>query len=376
MAERLAERIRALPGMDALLPALRGLPPAFLVGGAVRDLLRGERAVDLDVAVEGDAIAAAREIASRTGGDATVHDRFGTATVRAPGLAVDLATTRTERYEQPGALPLVEPATLDEDLARRDFAINAMAVELTGDRLGHLRDPHGGRADLDAGVVRALHERSFVDDPTRLLRAVRYEARLGARMDPDTEARAREAIAGGALETVSGHRIRDELIDLLAAVEVGRAVERLADLELDRALHPALTVHPDLVASVALACLETGAERALAALAALVSADPDTLSAWVDTLGLRRSDRERVLAAARQAPGLVAPLRAELPPVRGARAAALRAAGDAGARARARRPRAAHAALPRRPARRAPGDHRRRPDRGRRGALARDRPRP
>ena len=314
MPERLAERIRALPGMDLLLPALRGLPPTFLVGGAVRDLLRGERAVDIDVAVEGDATAAARDIAARTGGDAIVHERFGTATVRATGLVADLATTRRERYERPGALPVVEPATLDEDLARRDFAINAMAVELSGDRLGHLRDPHGGRADLDAGIVRVLHDASFVDDPTRLLRAVRYEARLGGRMDPDTEVLAREAIAGGALATVSGPRIADELIDLLAEVEVGRAVERLADLELDRALHPALAADPELAASVALACLETGADRGLAGLAALVSRDPDALADWVQALGLRRSDRERVLAGARQAPGLVAPLRADLPP--------------------------------------------------------------
>jgi tRNA nucleotidyltransferase (CCA-adding enzyme) len=306
--------VRALPGMDVLLPALRGLPPAYLVGGAVRDLLRGERAVDLDVAVEGDATAAARDIAARTGGDAIVHERFGTATVRAPKLVADLATTRRERYERPGALPVVEPATIADDLARRDFAINAMAVELSGDRLGHLHDPHGGRADLDAGTVRVLLDRSFVDDPTRLLRAVRYEARLGARMDADTEALARAAIADAALATVSGHRIRDELMDLLAEIEVGRAVERLVDLELDRALHPALAADPELVGSVALACAETGADRALAGLAALLLADPDALAAWVETLGLRRSDRDRALAAARQAPGLVAPLRADLPP--------------------------------------------------------------
>src|ERR687895_628516 len=94
--------------------------------------------------------AAARKIAGRVGGEARVHDRFGTATVKAPGLAVDLATTRRERYERPGALPVVETATLAEDLARRDFAINAMAIALTRDELGHLLDPHGGRGDLDA----------------------------------------------------------------------------------------------------------------------------------------------------------------------------------------------------------------------------------
>jgi tRNA nucleotidyltransferase (CCA-adding enzyme) len=306
------ERIRALPGMDVLLPALAGLAPAYLVGGAVRDLLRGERAVDLDVAVEGDATAVARDVAERTGGDAVVHDRFGTATVHAPGLAVDLATTRRERYEQPGALPVVEPAPLEEDLARRDFAINAMALALSGDRLGELQDPHGGQADLYAGLVRVLHEGSFVDDPTRLLRAVRYEARLGFRLEAETERLAR---AGDhLLETVSAHRMRDELMDLLAEVEVARAVHRLWELGIDlRGLRVERPHDAELVASAALACSETGADRALASLAALVSHDPDGLASWVEALGLRRSDANRVLAAARQAAGLVAPLRAELP---------------------------------------------------------------
>jgi tRNA nucleotidyltransferase (CCA-adding enzyme) len=323
--ERLAERVRAVPGVDVLLPALRGLPPAYLVGGAVRDLLRGQRAVDLDVAVEGDATAVARTIAGRTAGDAIIHERFGTATVRAPGLVTDLATTRRETYSRPGALPDVSPASLDDDLARRDFSINAMAVGLSGDRLGRLVDPHGGRADLDAGVVRILHPESFVDDPTRLLRAVRYESRLGFRMDADSEAAARAAIADGGLETVSSHRLRDELMDLLGEVEVGRAVERMHELGLDTALQPALDPDPELVASAALACGECGADRALAALAALIvaggplgghrgGAPGPELESWVESLGLGRSDRERVLAAARQAPGLVAPLRSELPP--------------------------------------------------------------
>jgi tRNA nucleotidyltransferase (CCA-adding enzyme) len=313
--ERLAERMRAVPGMAELLPALEGLPPAFLVGGAVRDLLLGERAVDLDVAVEGDATAAARDLARRLGGDAVIHERFGTATVKAPTLSLDLATTRRERYAEPGALPEVEAAPLSEDLARRDFTINAMALALSGLGLGRLEDPHGGEADLRDGVVRVLHDRSFVDDPTRLLRAVRYESRLGFRMDPDTERLAREAIAGGAADTVSDHRVRDELIDLLAEAEVGKALERLRDLALDEALHPALRARPDLVASAALGSSETGADRALAALAALVSADPEGLAPWVEGLGLTRSDRDRVLRAARQAPKLLPALRVEdLPP--------------------------------------------------------------
>ena len=119
----LRERIRRLPGMERLLPALEGLPPTYLVGGAVRDLLRGADAVDLDVAVEGDARSAARALADRLGGVAREHERFGTATVRADDLVFDLATTRRETYDEPGALPRVEKASLDEDLRRRDFAL-------------------------------------------------------------------------------------------------------------------------------------------------------------------------------------------------------------------------------------------------------------
>ena len=130
--------------MDRLLPALGGLPPTYLVGGAVRDLLRGADAVDLDLAVEGDARSVARTLADRLGGTVREHERFGTATVRAPDLVFDLAATRTESYDEPGALPRVAAATLADDLRRRDFTINAMAVALLGDDLGHLYDPYGG----------------------------------------------------------------------------------------------------------------------------------------------------------------------------------------------------------------------------------------
>ena len=307
---RLAERLRGIPGMGELLPALQGIPRVYLVGGAVRDVLLGARSVDLDVVVEGDATAVARDVAERLEGDVIVHERFGTATVRAGRLAVDMATARRERYTRPGALPEVEPAPLDDDLGRRDFTVNAMALGLEGDQLGRLHDPHGGCDDLEARAVRILHDESFVDDPTRLLRAVRYESRLGFRMDPETERRARDAIAADALELVSGPRVRDELMDLLAEVEVGRALERTGELGLDRALHPALVVDAELAASAALGALETGADRALAALAALVGHDPIALSEWVESLGLRREARDRALRAAQQAPKLLPALRA------------------------------------------------------------------
>ncbi len=310
----LGERIRALPGAERLLPALEGQAAAWLVGGAVRDLLLGADSVDLDVAIEGDARETARTLAERLGGSVREHERFGTATVTADGLSVDLAATRSERYPHPGALPEVEPASLDEDLARRDFSVNAMAAALDPARLGELRDPHGGRADLDAGVIRILHPDSFLDDPTRLLRAVRYAARLGFALDPETEQRAREAIEAGALATVSGPRIRDELLDLLAESAVAAALEQMRELGLDVALSPLLgEARPDDVAAAAAAARSTGAKPELAALAALVAPDPARLTPFVESLSLRAEDRDAVLHAARKGPQLVPALAAELP---------------------------------------------------------------
>jgi tRNA nucleotidyltransferase (CCA-adding enzyme) len=306
----LSERIAALPGMDRLLPALEGLDPAYLVGGAVRDLLRGSESVDLDLAIEGDAHLAASTLADRLGGQLVLHERFGTATVKAPELTVDLATTRRETYAHPGALPDVEPAPLADDLIRRDFTINAMAAGLNGGDLGHLHDPHDGREDLEAGVIRILHPRSFLDDPTRLLRAIRYEVRLGFRMDPETERLARE----GDLSTVSGARVRDELIDLLREPEAPTGLARLAELGLDRSMHPALRADPELAASAQLGTAEVGADPALAALASMVASAPDELEPWVEDLHLGRAERDAVMRAARKGPQLARALAPGLAP--------------------------------------------------------------
>ena len=309
--EELRERIRSLAGMERLLPALDGLPPVYLVGGAVRDLVLGLAVVDVDLTVEGDGPRMARELADRLGGDVLPHERFGTATVRAGTIEFDLAATRRETYPEPGALPVVEPAGLSEDLGRRDFAINALAAGLQGDELGHLHDPHDGRADLDARVIRVLHDRSFIDDPTRLLRAVRYEVRLDFHIDEATEELVKEAVRRDALATVSGPRIRDELLDLLAEHAAPRGVARLAELGLLESLGGGLNGDPELVASAKLGAGETGADPALATLAALVSPEPD--AAWVETLGLRAEERDAVLRAARKAPQLARTVRADLP---------------------------------------------------------------
>jgi tRNA nucleotidyltransferase (CCA-adding enzyme) len=310
----LAERVRDIQGMERLLPALEGLAPAYLVGGAVRDLLLAGRVVDLDVAIEGDARAAGRELAERLSGELVEHERFGTATVTAGDLSLDLATTRRERYVEPGALPEVEEATLAEDLGRRDFTINAMALGLSGADIGALHDPYDGRAHLEQRVISVLHGRSFIDDPTRLLRALRYEARFGFRMDEQTERLAREAAAGAGFSTVSGPRVRDELLDLLREEGAPDALARMHELSLDRALDPELQADPELVASAQLACAETGADRVLAGLAALVSSNPEALAPWVEDLHLGRPATDAVLRAAAKGPQLASTLREELVP--------------------------------------------------------------
>jgi len=214
--DRISERLGALAGLDRVREAAAETP-VYLVGGAVRDLLLGRERTDLDIAVEGDAEALGR----RLGGEIRTHERFATATVHADGLELDLATARSESYPSPGALPEVRPATLTEDLVRRDFTLNAMAVPLAGG-LG-LIDPHGGLADLEHGVLRVLHDRSFVDDPTRALRAARYAARYGFELEPETERLLREAD----LATVSSDRVDAELRKLAAEPEARRGFELL-----------------------------------------------------------------------------------------------------------------------------------------------------
>jgi tRNA nucleotidyltransferase (CCA-adding enzyme) len=215
--ELLPRRVAALDGIDAVRAALAGTP-GFLVGGSVRDLLLGAERGDIDVVVEGSV----EEVANALGGPVRSHERFGTATVRLDGVELDLASARAESYRRPGALPEVRPASLADDLARRDFSINAMAWPLIGEE--SLIDPHAGLADLAGGVLRVLHERSIEDDPTRALRAARYAGRFGFELEPRTE----ELIRAADLETVSRERVESEL-RRIAAEPAARAGFELAD---------------------------------------------------------------------------------------------------------------------------------------------------
>jgi len=216
--ERIAERLAALPGLDRVRQAAAGIP-VYLVGGAVRDLLLGRDRADLDLVVEGDAAT----LGQRLGGEIRSHERFATATVHLNGGELDLATSRSESYARPGALPDVTPAPLADDLARRDFTINAMALPIIGEP--KLIDPHCGLADLRMGTLRVLHQRSFVDDPTRALRAARYAARYGFSLEAHTE----ELLRRADLDTVSRDRTEAELRKLAREPRPRRGFERLRD---------------------------------------------------------------------------------------------------------------------------------------------------
>lgn len=194
--------------------------PVYVVGGAVRDLLLGLDRADLDLVVEGDASA----LAARLGAEPHEHERFATAKVEFDGHEVDIASARSESYPHPGSLPVVSPAaTIEADLGRRDFSVNAMAIPLSGEP--RLIDPHGGRADLEAGLLRALHPASFADDPTRAIRAARYAARLGLEPEPRTEALLRAAD----LDSVSADRRRAELLRLASEASAPRGFALLRE---------------------------------------------------------------------------------------------------------------------------------------------------
>jgi tRNA nucleotidyltransferase (CCA-adding enzyme) len=280
--ESIADELRALD-----LPSGEGV---YLVGGAVRDFLLGRESFDIDLAVEGDAI----EFARRLGGQVTAHGRFGTAVVRFPdGRQLDVVTCRRETYAAPAALPDVEPGTIADDLARRDFTVNAMAASL-GEDFGRILDPHGGRADLEIRTIRVLHERSFVDDPTRIFRAVRYEARLGFPMDQQTEGLALEGVGGIGL--LSPARMREEVVALLSEDKAERALDRLAELAAAPKLEPGLIGRLDTLRAE----LDPDAPTWRVRLTALAAAHPGLIG----RLSLRRQDARAVEEAIAVAPRL------------------------------------------------------------------------
>jgi len=229
------QRLLATIGKEAEAAGLR----SYLVGGWVRDLLLHEENLDLDVMVEGDGVAFAQRLGRRLGGRVHPHPRFETAVVSLPGgTKIDVATARTEYYEAPGALPTVVHGNVKMDLLRRDFTINALAVALNPGRFGALLDYFGGLKDLHDRVIQVLHSLSFVEDPTRVFRAIRFEQRLRFRLGETTRRLIRDTVAKGLFETLGGSRIFGELKLILKESNPLPALARMEELGVLRYIHP------------------------------------------------------------------------------------------------------------------------------------------
>lgn len=306
LPEAKIEALKAIPGTDRLFAAVADRQGVYLVGGAVRDLMLGFAQFDFDVVIEGDAAELSDHLADFIGGSTRKHSRFQTATFFSDdgSLSVDIATARTETYSMPGALPDVSPADLERDLVRRDFTVNAMAMSMWNERLGELHEFPDATSDLAARVLRVTHDRSFVDDPTRLLRMLRYGARLGFSAEPHTEDLARAAVEQGAMSTVSGARIGDELIDLLSERSALVAIDSMYALELDRVLHPKFSADEYVCARV-LVDLPDGIRQDLLLLAICSRAmNESELSDWLRHLALPSKDIAIVTEAVLQSESL------------------------------------------------------------------------
>ena len=241
----------------------------YLVGGTVRDLLLEHSPMDLDLSVEGGTSETPDRLADMLGGEVESRSEFGTAKLSVRDVELDLVAARREIYRSPGALPAVSPGDILDDLARRDFSANAMAVSLRPDEWGRLLDPHGGREDLSSRVLRVHHDASFVDDATRILRAVRYVTRLGLGLEPNTATLLRRDLHH--LDGISGDRVRHELVRMLEDDTALRALGLARELGVLAAVHPALDAAPERLdrlsaateGLVVFAALTYGAEASL-----------------------------------------------------------------------------------------------------------------
>ncbi len=214
----------------------------YVVGGFVRDLLLRKENLDIDIVVEGDGIEFARQVGKVMECRIRPHERFGTAVIVFPnGFKVDVASTRTEYYLEPGALPKVEHSSIKLDLYRRDFTVNTMALTLNADKFGDLLDFFQAQRDLHEGALRVLHNLSFVEDPTRVFRAIRFEQRLNFRLGKHTEALLSSAVRTGFVEKIGGFRVYSELLHIFNEADPVASVKRMNGLGLLSCLHPALT---------------------------------------------------------------------------------------------------------------------------------------
>jgi len=245
----------------------------YLVGGTVRDVLVGVRPADVDLVVVHPHKHFAPMLAERLGVELAGQSQFATYKLRVGGMELDLASARRESYARPGALPKVSPGDIRNDMARRDFSINAMAVSLEAATWGDLLDPFRGLDDLRCGVIRVLHPNSFVDDATRILRAVRYAGRLGFRLGAGTAKLLRRDL--GRIDSISGDRLRHELERVFKESKVAEILETADRLGVFPAVHPALKVESSLIERVRRSPVGQDDEGVLALLAALIYRSDD-----------------------------------------------------------------------------------------------------
>lgn len=344
LATDLLRRFAELPAARPLLDRLREIDGVYLVGGAVRDLLlsSAEQPVDLDLVVDGEL----EPVIALLGAPARSHDRFATCTVELNGFSYDVARARRESYSRPGALPTVGPATIEADLRRRDFTVNALALGLGGSDRGRLIAVAQGLEDLQRGWLRVLHDASFIDDPTRLLRLARYAHRLAFGAEERTMALASAAVAAGAPGTVSGARLGAELRLLASEPDPVGAGTTLHELGLDNAIHDRFglrTPERAALATRALALLPADGHSEDLVLGVASMDVGDDLPGLLDRLAFPSPRRDRIAAAARRAPALAGALTAATRPSEIAAAAgsapveAVALAGALGPEAAARR---------------------------------------
>jgi hypothetical protein len=203
---------------------------AYLVGGFVRDTSIGAKIVDIDIVVEGSAIKAAEVLNKKLRGELVTHHDFGTASITTNSMRVDLASARVERYPKPATLPYVYPSTIIEDLNRRDFTINAMAMSISRENFGEIFDPFNGLEDIKKNTIRVLHSNSFIDDPTRIFRAVRYKNRFNFKIEKRTKTLMQEAVQKKMIKRLTGQRLLNEIRLIFMEDTYQEALKDIADL--------------------------------------------------------------------------------------------------------------------------------------------------
>jgi tRNA nucleotidyltransferase (CCA-adding enzyme) len=276
-----------------------------LVGGAMRDILLGRRGPDVDLTLEGDVLQFTSEAAAALGLECVAHKPFGTATLSSrTGLRVDVATARSETYTHPGVLPQIKPGTIQADLRRRDFTVNAIAMSLLPSNFGALYDPFGGERDIERRALRVLHAGSFIDDPTRILRGFRFTDRFS--FDEETERLAHDAIEKRVFHTVSGVRIKKELKLIFETPERGKILENCRLFRIGNAIQSGFEFRAELLYPedrVKFACdalfeggAAEGTERWVAGLAAAAAGTPpEALSLFAGRIDATRTETEALL---------------------------------------------------------------------------------